>query len=203
MCARKLDEAKREEIAMGALAVLRARGMHRTTMAEIARALEIKRPTLYWYFPDIESIFVWILDHTYERAARFIAESLIGVDHPLDALLVLISAQHEFFASEGLEDFTIFLAQFLAMGSHEDRERFQKLVGRNVVASRGLLIAMIEQGIAEGRVAPVDAGQLVDFMQTVLDGSFIRVSLYPDNSDIDALLAFTKKTVLDPLRRKP
>lgn len=202
MCAaRKLDEAKREEIAMGALEVLRNRGLHNTSMSEIARSLEIKRPTLYWYFADIEAIFLWILDHTHEKLARYIAGQLIGVDHPLDALLILIRAEHEFFAAEGLQDFTVFLAQFLAMGSVADRERFRALVVRNVVASRGLLIAMIDQGIADGRVAPVDAAQLVDFMQTVLDGSFLRVALYPEHADIEGLLAFVDQTVLAPLRR--
>ncbi len=199
--ARKYDESKRHEIALGALGVLRARGLHKTTMAEIARELGIKRPTLYWYFADIEAIFLWILDHTHDRLASHIASRLVGVEHPLDALLILVVAEHEFFEREGLQDFTVFLTQFMAMGSTEDRERFRRLVARNVIQSRGLFIAMIEQGIADGRVAPCDAAQLFDFMQTILDGTFVGASMYPENQDIDGLLAFVKQTVLDPLRR--
>jgi len=55
--ARTPDEAKRREIAEGALNVLRERGIHQTTMSHIAAALGMKRPALCWYFSDLGQIF--------------------------------------------------------------------------------------------------------------------------------------------------
>ena len=53
---RRPDQARRAELAQAAFDVLRARGMQ-TSMRELADALGIKRPTLYFYFPDLGAVF--------------------------------------------------------------------------------------------------------------------------------------------------
>ena len=53
---RRPDLARRAELAHAAFEVLRARGMQ-TSMRELAEALGIKRPTLYFYFPDLGVVF--------------------------------------------------------------------------------------------------------------------------------------------------
>ena len=53
---RRPDLARRAELATAAFEVLRARGMQ-TSMRELADALGVKRPTLYFYFPDLAAVF--------------------------------------------------------------------------------------------------------------------------------------------------
>ena len=49
--------------------MLRARGMQ-TSMRELADALGVKRPTLYFYFPDLGAVFETVLDQTYQALAE-------------------------------------------------------------------------------------------------------------------------------------
>ncbi len=51
------DMKRRAEIAARAFEVLRERGLQRTGMADVATALGMKRPTLYWYFRDLGQLF--------------------------------------------------------------------------------------------------------------------------------------------------
>ena len=66
---RRPDLARRAELARAAFEVLRTRGMQ-TSMRELADALGVKRPTLYFYFPDLGAVFETVLDQTYRGARR-------------------------------------------------------------------------------------------------------------------------------------
>ena len=66
---RRPDLARRAELAHAAFEVLRARGMQ-TSMRELADALGVKRPTLYFYFPDLGAVFETVLDADVPRARR-------------------------------------------------------------------------------------------------------------------------------------
>lgn len=200
MSPRQLDESKRLLIAQAALQVLRAKGLQKTTMAEIARVMEMKRPTLYWYFSDVDSIFLWLLEHIHEGLSAHIAVRLAGVGHPLDALIALFEAEHEFFAREGLADFTLLVSQMLSTGNVTSRERFRVQMIQNVVNSRPFLVGMIEQGMAQGVVAECDPEALIDTMHAFFDGTMVHAVLY-DGKDTQRLRQFFYRSVIDPLRR--
>ena len=63
---RRPDLARRAELATAAFEVLRTRGMQ-TSMRELAEALGVKRPTLYFYFPDLGAVFETVLEQTYQE----------------------------------------------------------------------------------------------------------------------------------------
>src|SRR5258706_6856076 len=87
---RRPDLARRSELARAAFEVLRTRGMQ-TSMRELADALGVKRPTLYFYFPDLGAVFETVLEQTYRAMAQEIAEAIRGVDHPLDRLRAVVA----------------------------------------------------------------------------------------------------------------
>ncbi len=64
--ARTVDTQRRTELARQALEVMRARGIGRTTMSELAQALGVKRPTLYFYFRDLTGLLHAALADVYE-----------------------------------------------------------------------------------------------------------------------------------------
>lgn len=72
--ARTVDHKKREEIAQAAFALIRAQGVQSTSMTDIARALGMKRPTLYWYFKDLAAIFEAVLQHMLSDLAQHLLE---------------------------------------------------------------------------------------------------------------------------------
>src|SRR5215468_7998739 len=72
---RRPDQERRTALAAAAFEVLRARGMQ-TSMRELAEALGLKRPTLYFYFPDLGAVFESVLDQTYRALAEPSARSV-------------------------------------------------------------------------------------------------------------------------------
>ena len=65
--------------------MLRTRGVQ-TSMRELADALGVKRPTLYFYFPDVGSVFETVLDQTYAQLAEHVIAARRPPTHPLDRL---------------------------------------------------------------------------------------------------------------------
>src|SRR5215510_6719112 len=88
---RRPDLARRAELAQAAFEVLRTRGMQ-TSMRELADALGIKRPTLYFYFPDLGAVFETVLDPLYQALAEVVLARAQRFAHPLDRLRAAIDA---------------------------------------------------------------------------------------------------------------
>src|SRR6266436_1527406 len=88
---RRPDLERRAQLARAAFEVLRARGVQ-TSMRELAEALGVKRPTLYFYFPDLGAVFESVLDETYRALADAVVARTRAVDHPLDRLRAVVDA---------------------------------------------------------------------------------------------------------------
>src|SRR3569833_2554951 len=88
---RRPDLARRQELAASAFEVLRSRGMQ-TSMRELADALGVKRPTLYFYFPDVGAVFETVLDQTYAALTELVLARVRNLDHPLDRLRAVVDA---------------------------------------------------------------------------------------------------------------
>src|SRR5688572_12447878 len=88
---RRPDLARRAELANAAFEVLRTRGVQ-TSMRELADALGVKRPTLYFYFPDLGSVFESVLDQMYQELATLVVARMKTVDNPLDRLYIAVDA---------------------------------------------------------------------------------------------------------------
>lgn len=195
--ARTPDPEKRLEIARAALAVLRDQGMHGTTMADIARALGMKRPTLYWYFPDVGSIFAFVYDRALADVAAHVGAALIGRTHPLDLVEALWVAEHDWIVAYGLDDYVLLFAQFWGGGGPEVRDRMRAASKDRLAVVRALLIGEVERGIREGSVAPCDAAGVVDVALALREGVMLHAAL--TGADPRDLHGAMRATVLDPL----
>lgn len=200
--ARPIDKKKRLELALGALDVIRAHGP-RTTMAQLARELGMKRSTLYWYFADIPSILEVAIAHSFQGETHYVANRLIGTDvtDPLAMLMAILRATREYYAENDLEDYIVILCQLWATGDVEHRARFRAFTISYQEPIRALLIGTVRRGIADGRIAPCDPEQLIELMLTISDGMMVASVLR--NLDSKPLIDFFEATVIEPLRRTP
>src|SRR3569623_2536757 len=82
---RSPDLARRAELAAAAFDVLRTRGVQ-TSMRVLADARGVKRPTLYFYFPDVGAVFETVLDQTYAALTELVLARVRNLAHPLDRL---------------------------------------------------------------------------------------------------------------------
>jgi len=194
---RRPDTERRNQLARAAFEVLRARGMQ-TSMRELADALGIKRPTLYFYFPDLGAVFETVLDQTYRALAEEVTARIQTVAHPLDRLRAVVDATLAFHRERPQLIGGLF--QLWAVGGRDfttvlDRER------RIVIAARDALVADLRAGIARKEVLPCDPARVVDLVLAVVDGVLVHHVLgiaHPDEV-IEELAA----RVIEPLRPPP
>lgn len=193
---RRPDLARRSELANAAFDVLRTRGMQ-TSMRELADALGVKRPTLYFYFPDLGAVFETVLDQTYRALAESVIARTRVVDHPLDRLRAVVDATIAFHRERPQLIGGLF--QLWALGGRDlasvlDRER------RVVVAARDALVADLRGGIARKDVRPCDPERVVDLVLAVVDGVLVHHVL--GIARADGVIEELADRVIEPLRTK-
>jgi AcrR family transcriptional regulator len=191
---RRPDLARRAELARAALDVLRTRGMQ-TSMRELADALGIKRPTLYFYFPDLGAVLESVLDQLYQTLTETVLARVRDHDHPLDRLRAVVDATLAFHRER--PQLVAGLLQLWALGGRDlsvvlERER------RGVLAARDALVADLRGGIARKEVRPCAPERVVDLVLAFVEGAVVHHVLGIVRTD-DTTEELAQR-VLEPLR---
>ncbi|HET9988256.1 MAG TPA: TetR/AcrR family transcriptional regulator [Kofleriaceae bacterium] len=191
---RRPDLARRQQLAASAFEVLRTRGMQ-TSMRELADALGVKRPTLYFYFPDVGAVFETVLDQTYAALTELVLARVRNVDHPLDRLRAVVDATIAFHRERPQLIGGLF--QLWAMGGRDfqtvlERER------RAVLVARDALVADLRAGIAKKQVRACEPERIVDLVLAVVDGVLVHhvIGIARPDGVIEELAA----RIIEPLR---
>lgn len=168
--ARRPDLARRAELARAAFDVLRTRGVQ-TTMSELADALGVKRPTLYFYFPDLGAVFESVLEQTYQAHAEAVLARMREQPHPLDRLRALVDVTLAFHRER--PQLLAGLFQLWAIGGRDVATVVER--GRRaLLATRDALVADLRGGIARKEVLPCEPERIVDLVLAVLDGVLVH-----------------------------
>jgi AcrR family transcriptional regulator len=191
---RRPDLARRAALARAALDVLRTRGMQ-ISMRELADALGIKRPTLYFYFPDLGAVFETVLEQMYQALTDAVMARVREQDHPIDRLRAVIDATLAFHRER--PQLIAGLLQLWSLGGRDlsavlARER------RGVLAAREALIADLRSGIARKEVRPCEPERIVDLVLAVIEGAVVHHVL--GIARTDDTTAELSARVLEPLR---
>ncbi|MCE9573355.1 MAG: TetR/AcrR family transcriptional regulator [Deltaproteobacteria bacterium] len=194
--ARTLDLERRADLATRAFEVIRARGVHRTTMSDLAAALGLKRPTLYFYFRDLGAVFEAVHEATQRAYLTHVTARLAGVAHPIDLLIAVLRSTSEFHRAE--RERIVALFQLWAVGGADA----DQVLARNREFTdpfRAQLIRAVARGLETGAVAPCDPERIVDLTLAVLDGGLVQhiTRTAPTTAIIDEYVL----RVLAPLRR--
>jgi len=190
---RRPDTARRSELARAAFEVLRARGMT-ISMRELADALGLKRPTLYFYFKDTGAVFEHVLDETYGQLATAMAHRIAKAERPLDRLRAVVDATLAFHRER--PQLLAALIQLWAVGGRD----LASVVERERTLVRGVrdgLVADLRAGIARREVRACDAQRTVDLVLAVVSGALVHHVLGLANTD--DVLAELSARVIDPL----
>jgi AcrR family transcriptional regulator len=194
--ARKLDHTRRAELAARAFEAIRARGVHRITMSDLAADLGLKRPTLYFYFRDLGAVFDAALDDTHRRWAAHVMSRVTGIDHPVDLLAEVVRATVSF--HQGQRDRIVLLFQLWAVGGRDPETVIAR--GRQLAEPlRAYLVDRITDGVSRGLVGPCEPAVIVDLVLTVLDGALVQE--VTRNVQVSAIVDELERRVLAPLRR--
>jgi AcrR family transcriptional regulator len=210
--ARPIDVERRRAIVQSASEVIRARGLHRTTMSDVAAAAGMKRPTLYWYFKDLAELCEGIVDLANEELESFVLERIAGLSDALSLLEAVVVAQQEFFAER--RELVVVLLQLWAneqgdssqqghAGSADKQARFADNQARFAESIRARLVEVVSDAVASGDIAPCDPDELVAVVLAAGDGAMIQhaaIGLDPKRT-----LHGLRRHILGPLKpaKKP
>jgi AcrR family transcriptional regulator len=191
---RKPDLARRAELARAAYDVLRTRGVG-TSMRELADALGVKRPTLYFYFPDVGAVFESVLEQTYQAHAELLVAKLRTLDHPLDRLRATVEVTMAFHRDRPHLIGGLF--QLWAVGGR-DLASVMERGRRGLTALRDALVADLRVGIARKEVLPCDPERIVGLVLAVVDGVLVHqvLGIARPEGVVDELA----ERVIEPLR---
>jgi len=191
---RRPDLARRSELALAAFEVLRERGA-KTSMRELADALGVKRPTLYFYFPDLGAVFETVLDQTYAALATEVLAATRGRAHPLDRLRAVIDTVIGFHRER--PQLIGGLVQLWAVGGRDVASVIER--GRRaVLAARDVLVGELRAGIAAKEVRACEPERVVDVVLAAIDGVLVHhvLGIARPEGVIEELAA----RVIEPLR---
>ena len=193
--ARPVDVERRREMAARAFEVVKERGVHKTTMSDIAKALEIKRPTLYWYFPDLSAVFREVYLELQHEVLTHVTDAMRQKSHPIDQLQACLEAAVTFFGKR--RDVMAGLIQLWAVGSAE-RESWNSETARLIAPQREFMTKLVEHGIRQGQVKPCDPKGLTDALFMLIDGYNVHAVL--ESTEPTEMLKFASEHILSPLR---
>ena len=196
--ARPPEPEKRRALARRAIQVLQHEGLD-TSMTRLAEALEVKRPTLLYHFPNKAHIVEAALEELLTKQATSVLQAIAEHEHPIDKLFAQMKAVHGY--HHGREGYALFLGQAIATSSQDRMAAIIKIGNHVFEAHRQAQADSVRQGIADGRVHPCDVDALMATLRAVQDGLIVqRVML---GLDLEPIHDFIWAQLLRPLKRNP
>lgn len=139
-----MAKVTREDIINAAIRLFNQSGYHATSMRDIARAVNIKKPSLYHHFGSKEEILLAILE---TGMNQFLAdvEAIVASDADCAEKLLAAVQAHAQLIAENPEGAAVFLREDRGLGD----EYLAEYVAKRDQVER-LFRAIIQQGVEEG-----------------------------------------------------
>src|SRR5579863_6877858 len=161
----------RDEILKAATKLFASRGVHETSMSEVARAAHVSKALIFWHFKTKEDLFVAVLNRLLEPYFIDFAEEAAAMDER--AQIQKLVEFYLLFVRDNASSVRFFLAQML----HDQRlsEGLNEQVLRLYSGYRTMLVELItraqQKNICARRSAPESAAA---FLLSALNGLLIE-----------------------------
>lgn len=175
---------KLAEIKSTALSLFARHGYEGTTLAEIAKEVGIKPPSMYAHFESKEALFLTVFSEVIhehaEHADRLLAQ--IGEFDLEEKLQRILLGVCRYYLSS--DDKIAFLKRSMLYPPPALTGRLQESFYAAEEKMSAVLRGLFREGIASGRIREMSVDDLVAAYYTLLDGTFLQVFYYgPDEMD--------------------
>lgn len=160
------EQARREQILSAARRCFIENGYHPTRMDDIARAAGLSKGGVYFHFKSKQEVFESIVKEEFDESMRFLDQVTSG-DRPVAEKMQAIAGHYlEYFSKA--PDAPRF---FIVMGEMALRdEALAKQLLEMQTAFVGQISKLLDQGVAEGMLRPVDTQAVAALLKALLDG---------------------------------
>lgn len=154
----------REQILRAAAELFSRQGIGATRLADVAAAVGLTPPALYYHFANLGEIVGALLEYVVSESAAFATTMARGAGRPSERLRALV-AQHVARLAAGPYDLW-----FVAGMPEADRNRYPT-VTRRAVAWRRAVADLIDEGVAAGELRDVDRALAVAAISGLVYGA--------------------------------
>ncbi|MES2454994.1 MAG: TetR/AcrR family transcriptional regulator [Bacteroidota bacterium] len=150
-------DKKRELIIEGAIKRFMHYGINKTTMNEIAEDLSVSKPSLYYYFPDKNSLVLGVIDKIFADYFDIVEKDRFADIPIIERLSSITEVKHRFFQkyymlhlSGGSPD--------SSLNSEELKTHFLRMKKRN----EDFHAEIFQKSIEKGEIAPTDVSKIAE-----------------------------------------
>ena len=164
---------KKIEILEAAMKVFAQKGIANTKMADVAKAAMVGKGTIYEYFKSKEEIvnegYVYFMD----KINTIMAKQLYKVFDPIEKLKAIMTGWVRLIEDTSI-DFLGIMMDFWAEGIRRREEDSIFNLKQLYAENRQLIIEILEEGIAKGKIRAVDSTIAASIIIGALDGLFLQ-----------------------------
>ena len=192
------EQARREQILSAARRCFIENGYHPTRMDDIAAAANLSKGGVYFHFKSKQEVFASLVEEEYSRSMTFLQGVSQGTAPIAEKMQILGMHYLEYF--QGAPDAPRF---FVVMGEMALRD---EALAKKLLEMQSAYIVeiakLIDQGVAEGVLRPVDSQVVAAILKALLDGVEGLTALrFP--MEISRYLAVGMDILLGGLMRRP
>ncbi len=154
----------REEILRAAAALFSRQGVGASRISDLAAAVGISPPALYYHFANLDEIVSALLDYVVTESAAFATTMAMGTGRPTERLRSLI-AQHVARLVGGPYDL------WFVAGLPEADQRRYPIIGRRAAAWRRAVAKLVDEGVAAGEFEDCDVALCVAAISGLVYGA--------------------------------
>jgi len=158
-------DKKREAIIEGAVKRFIHYGINKTTMNEIAEDLSVSKPSLYYYFPDKNSLVLGVIEKIFSDYFEIVEKEKFEPGTLQERLAIFVEVRHRFFQkyymlhlSGGSPD--------SSLNSEELKAHVMKMKKRDVQFHADVF----EDAVKKGVIAPMEVEKIAELYLESLAG---------------------------------
>lgn len=189
-------ENKYTAILAAAVKIFARDGLHKGKIADVAKAAGVGKGTVYEYFRSKEDIFAAILNQFFQQI-QWTLDSVNEQSLPADQKIArLLELNLDWFKTTTPEE-ALIITEIWAQGLRKfHTAEPDHAIIRQYRAIQEKLMAILEQGAAQGIFRPVESETLALLFMATLDGLGLHF-LMNNAMDIDKLKAVTRRAFLE------
>lgn len=167
-------EQRKEDIIRAGERLFLAKGIHGSTMEEIARECELSKGTIYLYFPSKEALYLTIMQRALYSLYELFRDSQVGVTDPVERFVAIKNAYLRFY-NDYTEHFRILSTITDHVSSMNDYKDLMESLGTTQRKIWEVMISGIVDGMNRGLIKNDTDPIEVSFSLYLMSTSVIRM----------------------------
>ncbi|MDP8221609.1 MAG: TetR/AcrR family transcriptional regulator [Candidatus Stygibacter frigidus] len=196
-------EEKKQGIIMAAMQVFSEKGVVKTKMADIAKAANIGKGTIYEYFKNKDDIFINLFEMHFSQIGNRAAQVMEKYDDPVDKLQQFVALTVTSLIDNHY-NFAEIMLDIWAEGIREHNEEINRVFNLELIYSqyRDVIRQILQDGVDKGTFCAMDTTFSASLFIGALDGILLQWLMRKDLFDTASLTENFMKIFMNGIKKR-